>query len=165
MLRTQVSALDCASVCSLGGFLFGFDASVISGVIGFFVPEFALSDWQLGLVVGAPTLGGIIASFSGAILADRFGRRRILVYLAMLYTVSALVSAWAPTYQVLVIARLGGGLAFGSLGIAPMYIGEISPPEKRGMLVTVNQLNIVLGFSLAYFVNYLVLQLSQSGME
>ena len=164
MHRTHVSALYFASVCSLGGFLFGFDASVISGVIGFIVPEFGLSDWQLGLVVGAPTLGGIIASFSGAILADRFGRRRILVYLAMLYTVSALVSAWAPNYQVLVIARFIGGLAFGSLGIAPMYIGEISPPEKRGMLVTVNQLNIVLGFSLAYFVNYLVLHLSQSGM-
>lgn len=165
MHRTHVSALYFASVCSLGGFLFGFDASVISGVVGFIVPEFELTDWQLGLVVGAPTLGGIIASFSGAILADRFGRRRILVYLAMLYTVSAVVSALAPTYQVLVVARFIGGLAFGSLGIAPMYIGEISPPEKRGMLVTVNQLNIVLGFSLAYFVNYLVLQLSQSGLD
>jgi sugar porter (SP) family MFS transporter len=165
MHRTQVSALYFASVCSLGGFLFGFDASVISGVIGYIVPEFQLNDWQLGLVVGAPTLGGIIASFSGAILADRFGRRRILVYLAMLYTISAIASAWAPNYQILVAARFIGGLAFGSLGIAPMYIGEISPPEKRGMLVTVNQLNIVLGFSLAYFVNYFVLQLSQSGVE
>lgn len=162
MHRKHYSALYYASVVSLGGFLFGFDASVISGVIGFIVPEFSLNDWQLGLVVGAPTLGGIIASFSGAMLADQFGRKRILIFLAMLYTISAVASAWAPTYQVLIIARFIGGLAFGSLGIAPMYIGEIAPRDRRGMLVTVNQLNIVLGFSLAYFVNYFVLKASQS---
>jgi sugar porter (SP) family MFS transporter len=165
MHKKHFSALYFASVVSLGGFLFGFDASVISGVIGYIVPEFQLNDWQLGLVVGAPTLGGIIASFSGALLADQFGRKRVLLVLAVLYTVSALASAWAPTYQVLIIARFIGGLAFGSLGIAPMYIGEIAPREKRGMLVTVNQLNIVLGFSLAYFVNYFVLQASQSGAD
>ena len=163
MHKKHYSALYYASVVSLGGFLFGFDASVISGVIGFIVPEFSLNDWQLGLVVGAPTLGGIIASFCGAMLADQFGRKRILLFLAALYTVSALASAWAPTWQVLIVARFIGGLAFGSLGIAPMYIGEIAPREKRGMLVTVNQMNIVLGFSLAYFVNYFVLQASQSG--
>jgi MFS family permease len=65
---------------------------------------------------------------------------------------------------VLVIARFLGGLAFASLGIAPMYIGEIAPREKRGMLVTVSQLNIVLGFSLAYFANYFVLKISQSDL-
>ena len=156
------AALYFASVVSLGGFLFGFDASVISGVVGFIVPEFGLNDWQLGLVVGAPTLAGIIASFTGALLADQIGRKRVLVILALLYTISAVGSALAPNYQVLVIARFIGGLAFASLGIAPMYIGEIAPREKRGMLVTVSQLNIVLGFSIAYFANYFVLQASQS---
>lgn len=156
------SALRYAAVVSLGGFLFGFDASVISGVIGFIVPRFELNDWQLGLVVGAPTLAGIIASITGALLADQIGRKRVLVLLALLYTVSALASAQAPNYQVLVTARFIGGLAFASLGVAPMYIGEIAPREKRGMLVTVSQLNIVLGFSVAYFANYFVLQVSQS---
>jgi MFS family permease len=157
------SALYYAAVVSLGGFLFGFDASVISGVIAFIVPEFQLTDWQLGLVVGAPTLAGIIASLSGALLADAFGRKRVLLLFALLYTVSALASALAPSYEVLVAARFIGGLAFGSLGIAPMYIGEIAPRERRGQFVTVSQLNIVLGFSLAYFANYAVLGLSQSG--
>jgi len=162
MQNNKYSALYFASVVSLGGFLFGFDASVISGVIGFIVPQFGLNDWQLGLVVGAPTLAGIIASMSGALLADLIGRKRVLVILALLYTVSALASAFAPNYLVLIVARFIGGLAFASLGVAPMYIGEIAPREKRGMLVSVSQLNIVLGFSLAYFVNYFVLQASQS---
>jgi len=163
MTKNHYSALYAASVISIGGFLFGFDASVISGVIGYIVPQFGLNDWQLGLVVGAPTLGGIIASMSGAWLADVIGRKRALLILALLYTVSALSSAFAPNYLVLVIARFVGGLAFASLGISPMYIGEIAPRENRGMLVSVAQLLIVLGFSVAYFVNYFVLQLSESG--
>lgn len=156
------NALRFAAIVSLGGFLFGFDASVISGVIGFIVPEFGLNDWQLGLVVGAPTLGGIIASVGGALLADVMGRKRVLLILALLYTASATASAFAPSYEVLVLARFIGGLAFACLGIAPMYIGEIAPREKRGTLVTISQLNIVIGFSVAYFVNYFVLLASQS---
>jgi sugar porter (SP) family MFS transporter len=151
-----------AAFVSLGGFLFGFDASVISGVVGFIVPQFGLSDWQLGLVVGAPTLGGIFAALSGSPLADVIGRKKVLLILALLYTASAVASALAPGYEVLVLARFIGGLAFASLVIAPMYIGEIAPREKRGMLVTISQLNIVVGFSLAYFANYFVLQASQS---
>lgn len=160
--NNRYSAVGFAAAVSLGGFLFGFDASVISGVVGYIMPQFGLNEWQLGLVVGAPTLGGIIASMSGALLADLYGRRRMLIVLAVLYTVSAVASALAPNYQVLVLARFIGGLAFASLAIAPMYIGEIAPREKRGMLVSVSQLNIVLGFSVAYFANYFVLQLSQS---
>jgi len=157
------TALYFASVVSLGGFLFGFDASVISGVVSFIVPQFGLNEWQLGLVVGAPTLAGMIAALAGSPLADVIGRRKVLLILALLYTVSAVASAFAPNYQVLVLARFIGGLAFASLGIAPMYIGEIAPREKRGMLVSVSQLNIVIGFSVAYFANYFVLQASQSG--
>jgi len=160
--RQGNNALYYAAVVSLGGFLFGFDASVISGVIGFIVPEFGLNDWQLGLVVGAPTLGGIIASLGGALLADVIGRKRVLIVLALLYTASAIASAFAPDFLVLVAARFLGGLAFACLGVAPMYIGEIAPRERRGMLVTVSQLNIVIGFSVAYFANYFVLLISQS---
>jgi len=163
MPRSRHAALGFAAAVSLGGFLFGFDASVISGVVGFIVPEFGLNEWQLGLVVGAPTLGGIIASMCGALLADVYGRKRMLLVLAVLYALSAIASALAPSYEVLVLARFIGGLAFASLGIAPMYIGEIASRDQRGMLVSVNQLNIVLGFSVAYFANYFVLQLSQSG--
>lgn len=155
------NTLYFAAIVSLGGFLFGFDASVISGVVRFIVPEFGLNDWELGLVVGAPTLAGIIAGMTGSPLADVIGRKRVLLILAALYTVSAAASAFAPNYLVLVLARFIGGLAFASLAIAPMYIGEIAEREKRGMLVSVSQLNIVIGFSAAYFANYFVLQASQ----
>lgn len=151
-----------AALVALGGFLFGFDASVISGVQAFIVPEFSLDELQLGLVVSAPTIGGILAALTMGPLADYIGRKRVLLILAALYTVSAVGSALAPNYETLVIARAIGGIAFGSLSIAPMYIAEIAPHERRGFLVSFNQFNIMIGFSVAYFANYLVLNLSQS---
>lgn len=154
-----------ASLVALGGFLFGFDASVISGVAGFIVPEFSLDELQLGLVVGAPTLGGIFAALTMGPLADYIGRKKVLVILASLYTISAVGSAFAPNFETLVIARAIGGIAFGSLSIAPMYIAEIAPHERRGFLVSFNQFNIMVGFSVAYFANYFVLQLSQSDVS
>ncbi|MEM9301760.1 MAG: sugar porter family MFS transporter [Pseudomonadota bacterium] len=153
-----------AAVVSLGGFLFGFDASVISGVVSFIVPEFGLNELQVGLVVGAPTLAGILAAMCAGPIADYVGRRRVLIALAALYTVSAIGSALAPSYGALVLARALGGFAFASLGIAPMYIAEIAPHERRGFLVSFNQFNIMIGFSVAYFANYFVLQLSQQDL-
>ena len=152
-----------AALVALGGFLFGFDASVISGVIRFIVAEFSLSEFQVGLVVGAPTLAGIVAGLIAGPLADFVGRKKVLLSLALLYTVSALLSALSPNYETLVLARALGGFAFASLGIAPMYIAEIAPHERRGLLVSFNQLNIMLGFSAAYFANYFIFELSQSG--
>ena len=153
-----------ASLVALGGFLFGFDASVISGVIRFIVPEFSLNEFQVGLVVGAPTLAGIVAGLTAGPIADFVGRKKVLLFLAALYTVSAVASALAPNYETLVLARALGGFAFASLGIAPMYIAEIAPHERRGLLVSFNQFNIMLGFSAAYFANYFLLELSQSSL-
>lgn len=153
-------AFRLAIIVSLGGFLFGFDASVISGAVNFIGADFNLTDWQLGLVVGAPTLGGIIAGASSGPLSDRFGRKPVLVLIAILYTVSAAFSALAPDYFTISLARFIGGLGFGALGLAPIYIAEISPPQQRGRMVSINQLNIVVGFSVAYFSNYYILQMS-----
>ena len=152
-----------ALIVALGGFLFGFDATVISGAIGFVTREFGLSAWQIGLVVAAPTLLGIPASITVSTLADRFGRKPVLILLAVLYTLSALCAAYSTSFWMLVAARAVGGYAFGSLGLAPIYISEVAPAEGRGRLVSFNQLNIVIGFSAAYFGNYLILSLSQSG--
>ncbi|MCG8462355.1 MAG: MFS transporter [Holophagales bacterium] len=154
-----------AAAVALGGFIFGFDATVISGVVGFVDREFGLDDWQTGLVVSAPTLASVFASLTVGPLADLYGRRRILQVLALLYTVSAVFSALAPSYQALVAARFLGGYAFGTLMLAPIYIAEISPARLRGFMVSVNQLNIVVGFSAAYFTNYYLLGLSRSGAE
>ena len=149
-----------AAVVSLGGFLFGFDASVISGVVGYVTPAFGLSDTQLGWVVGAPTLAGTLAGLTAGPTSDIVGRKTVLLALAALYSVSAVASALAPDVATLVAARFLGGLAFASLGIGPLYIGEIAPPAQRGALISIAQLAVVLGFSTAYFSNYGIAQLA-----
>lgn len=149
-----------AIVVALGGFIFGFDASVISGVLSFVTAEFQLSDWQQGFVVSSPTLGAVLGSLIAGPSADAFGRKKILIVIAALYVISAIFSAFAPNYYVLITARFIGGIAFASLVLAPMYIAEISPAKLRGKMISINQLNIVIGLSAAYFANYYLLQLS-----
>ena len=160
---TTLRVFRIAPTVSLGGFLFGFAATVISGVVGFVTREFSLEAWQQGLVVGAPTLAAVLASLTVGPLADMVGRKRVLQLLALVYALSAALSAFAPTFWTLVFARGLGGYAFGSLMLAPIYIAEISPAKQRGFMVSVNQLNIVVGFSAAYFANYAILQISESG--
>ncbi|MBN2519134.1 MAG: sugar porter family MFS transporter [Bacteroidales bacterium] len=150
-------------IVALGGFLMGFDASVISGVIKFIEPHFDLSKIQLGWAVSCLTLTSTLAMMVSGPLSDNYGRKKILVFASILYAISAILSAIAPTFSFLIIARMIGGLGVGaSLIIAPMYIAEISPPKIRGRMVSFNQLNIVLGISVAFFTNYLILKLSQS---
>ena len=152
-----------ALTVAMGGFLMGFDASVISGVVKFIEPQFDLSKIELGWAVSSLTLTATLAMMLSGPLSDRIGRRRVLFLAAILYAVSAIASALAPTFVILVIARMIGGLGVGaSLIIAPMYIAEIAPPKVRGRMVSFNQLNIVLGISAAFFTNYLILQLGQS---
>ena len=154
-----------ALIVALGGFLMGFDASVISGVVGFIEVEFSLSSLQLGWAVSSLTLTATLAMMVSGPLSDRIGRRAVLYVAAVLYAVSAIGSALAPSYTLLVIARMIGGLGVGaSLIIAPMYIAEIAPPSIRGQMVSFNQLNIVIGISVAFFTNYLILQLGQSDL-
>jgi sugar porter (SP) family MFS transporter len=153
-----------ALTVALGGFLMGFDASVISGVVGFVETEFALSKIQLGWAVSSLTLTATLAMMVSGPLSDRVGRRAVLFLAAALYGISAVASALAPTFAFLVVARMIGGLGVGaSLIIAPMYIAEIAPPRVRGRMVSFNQLNIVVGISTAFFTNYLILQAGQGG--
>ena len=144
-----------AFVVSLGGFLFGFDAGIISGVMSYVGPEFNLSDSQIGWVVSAPSWAAMIAMIFSGRFSDKIGRKKILIYVAFLYSLSALLSAYANSYEMLYLARMIGGLAFGAaLILAPMYIAEISTAENRGKLVSIQQLNIVLGFFAAFLSNY-----------
>jgi SP family arabinose:H+ symporter-like MFS transporter len=148
-------------VVALGGFLMGFDASVISGVIKFIEVEFDLTKIQLGWAVSSLTLSATLAMMVSGPLSDRFGRKKLLMAAAILYTISAVGSALASSFWFLVVARMIGGLGVGtSLILAPMYIAEISPAKMRGRMVSFNQLNIVIGISVAFFSNYLILKLS-----
>ena len=158
-------ALYCAVIVSLGGFVFGFDAAVISGVVGAVTVEFDLTPIQSGFVVAAPTLSGVFGTLVIGPLSDALGRKKVLILIAFLYLLSAVASAFATSYMMLVVARAIGGLAFTSLMIAPMYIAEIAPAKLRGKLVSINQLNIVIGLSAAYFANYFIINASTSGAE
>jgi SP family arabinose:H+ symporter-like MFS transporter len=152
-----------ALIVALGGFLMGFDASVISGVVGFIETEFSLTKIQVGWSVASLTLTATIAMMLAGPLSDRFGRRPVLKAAALLFAVSAGASALAPDFLTLVIARMLGGFGVGAaLIIAPMYIAEIAPAAVRGRLVSFNQLNIVIGISAAFFSNFLILKLGQS---
>ncbi len=153
-------------IVALGGFLMGFDASVISGVVKFIESEFDLTKIELGWAVSSLTLTATLAMMIAGPLSDKYGRKRLLSFAAILYAVSAIASALAPSFIFLVMARMIGGFGVGtSLIIAPMYIAEISPPELRGRMVSFNQLNIVIGISVAFFTNYLILKLGQSDLE
>ncbi|MGB5245210.1 MAG: sugar porter family MFS transporter, partial [Woeseia sp.] len=150
-------------IVALGGFLMGFDASVISGVVGFIELEYSLTKLQVGWSVASLTLTATLAMLLAGPLSDRLGRKPVLKLAAVLFAVSAIASAIAPNFLFLIIARMIGGLGVGAaLIIAPMYIAEIAPAEMRGRLVSFNQLNIVVGISAAFFSNYLILTLGQS---
>ena len=133
---------------TIGGFVFGLDAAVISGTLRYVAAEFMLDDMQLGNVVSAPALGVLLALVITGAVCESIGRKKTLILIAMLYVVSAIASALAPSYEALVAARFLGGLAFTSLSLASMYIGEIAPAKQRGKLVSMNQIMIVLNIKL-----------------
>lgn len=152
-----------AFIVALGGFLMGFDASVISGVVRFIEPYFGLSKIELGWAVACLTLVATLTMLVVGPISDRVGRKKVLTVAAVLYAISAVTSALATHFWFFIFARMIGGIGVGaSLIIAPMYIAEISPPKQRGKLVSFNQLNIVIGISVAFFSNYFILRLSNS---
>jgi sugar porter (SP) family MFS transporter len=153
-----------ALIVALGGFLMGFDVSVVSGVVRFVEAEFALGPLQIGWVVSSLSLTAAIGMLASGPLSDRLGRRPVLQIAAVLFALSAIASAAAPDYVTLVVARMLGGFGVGAaLIVAPMYIAEMAPPASRGRFVSFNQLNIVVGISAAFFSNYLILTLGESG--
>ena len=116
-----------ALTVSLGGFLFGFDMGIISGVMDTAGPFFGLDDTQIGWVTSCPTFVAMFAMLVAGRASDAIGRKPILIMVAFLYAVSALLSAYAMSYDILWISRMIGGVAFGAaLILAPLYIAEIA---------------------------------------
>ncbi len=150
--------LTISLVTALGGLLFGFDISVISGTIPFLQDFFELNEALKGWVVSSALIGCIIgASFSGR-LGDRFGRKKVLLVISILFGISAIGSGISNTITTFILYRILGGIAVGGASVlAPMYIAEVSPAHLRGRMVSLNQLTIVIGISMAYFSNYFLL--------
>ena len=154
-MNNKTYTIFISFIVALGGFLFGFDAGIISGVMSFAGPEFNLNEIQSGWVVSAPSFAAMFAMLFSGRLSDHIGRKKTLIFVALLYAISAILSAVATSYEMLYIARIIGGVAFGAaLVLAPMYIAEISTAENRGKLVSLQQLNIVFGFFAAFLSNY-----------
>jgi len=144
-------------VAALGGLLFGFDTAVISGTINFIQPYFGLSEAGLGWTVSSLLLGCIGGVFFAGKAGDHYGRKKVLMFAALLFFVSAIGSASAHSLSYFLIARILGGLAVGVASIlSPMYIAELAPAQYRGFLVSLNQLAIVIGILVAFFSNYLL---------
>ncbi|MEP3210669.1 MAG: MFS transporter [Maribacter sp.] len=165
MASHKKNAFKYATIVAMGGFVFGIDAALISGTVNFITDEFQLSDIELGTAVGAPAWGVLLALLFVGYACNKLGRKKTLQISAAVYLISALGSAFAPNYWTLVAARFLGGLAFSSISMASMYIGEIAPPQWRGKLASMIQINIVVGLSAAYFMNYMVQNLANSGAE
>ena len=142
---------------ALGGLLFGFDTGVISGVIPFVTKYFNLNTHQEGFAVSNLLIGCILGASTGGIISDKYGRKKVLLLSAVLFAVSAILSALPRNYVELIIARFIGGIGVGvSSVISTMYIAEISPAKHRGRLVSLFQLAIVTGILLSYFTNWML---------
>jgi SP family galactose:H+ symporter-like MFS transporter len=142
-------------IAALGGLLFGYDTGVISGAILFIKKEFSLSTTLQETVVSAVLIGAVIGAVIGGALADRFGRRKIIILAGVIFSLSAVGTASAPTVTALVFGRIIVGIAIGLASFtAPMYISEVSPAKIRGSLVSVNQLAVTVGIVVAYLVDY-----------
>src|SRR6202163_1471037 len=146
-----------AAVAAIGGLLFGFDTAVINGAIVFLKRQFGLSDSQTEIAASSLLLGCVVGASLAAFTSDRFGRKRVLLAAAALFAVSSLGSALPRDLTQFVVARVLGGLAIGIAStLSPLYIAEISPAKSRGLMVSLNQLAIVIGILLSYSVNYLL---------
>lgn len=164
--ETRLSIGFVALTVAIGGFLLGFDATVISGVAPFLREYFALTgaggDLKLGWAVSSLGWGAMAGNAAAGVLSDRFGRRSVLLCTALLFVVSSLLAALATSFAAFVTARIVGGLAVGAaILIAPVYIAEIAPAQRRGGLVSLNQLMIVIGISASFFSNYFLLGMGE----
>lgn len=147
----------CSITSALAGFLFGFDTVVISGAEKTIQSLWGLSDTMHGMTMAAALYGTVLGSIVGGWPTDRFGRRPTLIWVGILYFVSAVWSGVAPEVWSLIVARFIGGLGVGiSTVAAPLYIAEIAPPQSRGRLAGMFQFNIVFGILIAFLSNALL---------
>lgn len=142
-------------ISALAGLLFGYDTGVISGAILFVQKDFSLTTLEEEVVVAAVLLGAVIGAIFGGKFADRFGRRNVLIQVAILFILGAVGTALAPTATWLAIGRVIVGIAIGVASFtAPLYISEVSPANVRGKLVSLNQLMITIGIVASYLADY-----------
>jgi len=151
-------------VAALGGFLFGYDAAVISGTIKYVTTQFSLDTINQGWYVGCALVGSIFGVSIAGILSDAIGRKKTMFLAAVLFTASGIGCAISGGFIELVMYRILGGIGIGVVSIiSPLYISEVSITQYRGRLVSLYQLAVTVGFLGAYLVNYQLLNIAQGG--
>ncbi len=153
--HSRFTLILTASVAALGGLLFGYDTSVISGAMLFLKTDFRLSDNQLEFAVAIALAGALAGAAVAGYSADRWGRRKVLIATGIAFGVFAILSGMATGLVTFCVARffVGSSIGVASL-VSPLYIAEVSPARIRGALVTLNQLAITVGIAAAYFVDH-----------
>ncbi|MFQ3545340.1 sugar porter family MFS transporter [Halobacillus rhizosphaerae] len=140
---------------ALGGLLYGYDTGVISGALLYIPDDIPLTSFMKGLVVSSLLIGAIAGAGMSGYVSDRFGRRKVVFSIALVYLIGSFTLAFSPNAVVLIIGRVILGLAVGgSTAIVPVYLSEMAPTRSRGALASLNQLMITIGILLAYLVNY-----------
>ena len=149
-------------VAAMGGLLFGYDWVVIGGAKPFYEPFFGISDatpFLRGLAQSSALFGCLMGAVLSGIISDKSGRKRLLILSGLLFTVSAVGTAFAGNFLFFNVFRIIGGIGIGlASNLSPMYIAEISPARMRGKFVSINQLTIVIGILAAQIVNWLIAQ-------
>lgn len=154
--RTWYLVMICL-VAALGGLLFGYDTAVISGAIGFLQSHFQLTATMKGWAASSALLGCVVGCMVAGAFSDRLGRKKTLILAALMFLVSSVGTAVPERFWVFIVFRILAGVAIGVASFAsPMYIAEISPARIRGRMVSVNQLAIISGMLVIYFVNYAI---------
>ena len=143
-----------AIIASLGGLLSGYDTGVISGALLFINESWDLSESLQGIVVSSVLIGAVIGAATNGILADMFGRKKVIIATAVIFILGSILCGFAPNVYVLIISRIFVGLAVGIVNfVIPLYLSEISPKAVRGTLVSLYQWAITAGILFSYFIN------------
>lgn len=155
MIRMKANKYLIFILGALGGLLYGYDNGVISGALLFIHKDIPLNSTTEGIVVSSMLIGAIVGAGSSGPLADKLGRRRLVMLIAIVFIIGALILAASTNLALLIIGRLIIGLAVGgSMSTVPVYLSEMAPTEYRGSLGSLNQLMITIGILAAYLVNY-----------
>ncbi|HEU0066500.1 MAG TPA: sugar porter family MFS transporter [Sphingomonas sp.] len=153
-------------VATIGGFMFGYDSGVINGTQAGLEKAFDLSSLGTGLTVGAILIGSSVGAFMAGRLADRLGRRAVMIVAALLFIISALGAGAAPSAEIFVLSRIIGGLGIGAASVlAPVYISEVVPANVRGRLSSVQQIMIISGLTGAFVANYYLARIAGSSLS
>ena len=152
--KKNVFLYTIAGIAAIGGILFGFDTGVISGALLFIKKQWTLTAASQEIVVSAVLLGAMLGAALSGIVTDRFGRRKIIIVSAGIFGLGTLAASFAPSVIWLAAGRIIIGIAIGIASYSvPLYISEISPADRRGAIVSLNQLAITVGIVVSYFVD------------